>query len=344
MPVTAVSPMSIHHSVFGISFVTLASSFVILQAMILSAGLSPAWQQILTFDAVRVGHVNRATSAWWCASGKVLNVARAVQSLDGDGHTLCTIGGLSGEAIRSEFAVDGIAATWIQTQTSTRVCTTLIDHSHSPPQVTELVENALPITVEELAAFEHAWHERSADADLAVLTGSLPAVANLGRPSGLWSRMLAGGPPAILDVRGPELLAALPHRPLLVKPNREELAATVGRSLNEQSDVIAAMRELNDAGAQWVLVTDGPRPALLSSSDQLWRLIPPTCDVVNPIGCGDCLAAGIAVSLEAGENIVDAVRFGMAASVVNLGQLLPARLSLEHLEQTVQDVTVDQVT
>jgi tagatose 6-phosphate kinase len=311
--------------------------------MILSAGLSPAWQQILTFDAVRVGHVNRATSAWWCASGKVLNVARAVQSLGGDGHTLCTIGGLSGEAIRSEFAADGISASWIETVTSTRVCTTLIDRSHTPPQVTELVENALPVTVEELAAFEQAWHERSADADLAVLTGSLPVVADLGRPTGLWSRMLAGGPPAILDVRGPELLAALPHQPLLVKPNREELAGTVGRSLDDHNDVIAAMRELNEAGAQWVLVTDGPRPALLSSSDQLWRLTPPTSEVVNPIGCGDCLTAGIAVFLEASQKMVPAVRFGMAASVVNLGQLLPARLSLEQVEQTVQDVTVDEV-
>jgi tagatose 6-phosphate kinase len=312
--------------------------------MIFSAGLSPAWQQILTFDAVRIGRVNRATSAWWCASGKVLNVARAVQSLGGDGHTLCTTGGLSGEAIRSEFAADGISATWIETQTSTRVCTTLIDHSHSPPQVTELVENALPVTVEELAAFEHAWHEQCSESDLAVLTGSLPLVSDLGRPTGLWSRLLAGGPSAILDIRGPELLAALPHKPLLVKPNREELADTVNRSLNDDGDVIAAMRELNDAGAQWVLVTDGPRPAFLSSRDQLWRLIPPTREVVNPIGCGDCLTAGIAVFLEVSDEMIHAVRFGMAASVVNLGQLLPARLSLEQVEQTVQDVTVDEVT
>jgi tagatose 6-phosphate kinase len=312
--------------------------------MILSAGLSPAWQQILTFDAIRVGHVNRATSAWWCASGKVLNVARAVQSLAGDGHTLCTLGGLSGEAIGAEFAADGIRATWIGTQTSTRVCTTLIDRSQTPPQVTELVENALPVTADELAAFEQAWHEQSADADLAVLTGSLPPVDDLGRPTALWSRLLADGPPAILDIRGAELLAALPHHPLLIKPNREELAATVGRPLEDQSDVITAMRELNAAGAEWVLVTDGARPALLSSSDELWRMMPPTRAVVNSIGCGDCVAAGIAVALEAGETVVDAVRFGMAASVVNLGQLLPARVSLEQVEQTVQDVTVDEVT
>ena len=39
--------------------------------MIVAAGLTPAWQQILRFDALRLGEVNRAVEAHWCASGKV---------------------------------------------------------------------------------------------------------------------------------------------------------------------------------------------------------------------------------------------------------------------------------
>ncbi len=46
--------------------------------MIVVAGLSPAWQQILSFDELRWGEVNRARSAHWCASGKVLNVGIAL--------------------------------------------------------------------------------------------------------------------------------------------------------------------------------------------------------------------------------------------------------------------------
>jgi len=46
---------------------------------------------------------------------------------------------------------------------------------------------------------------------------------------------------AILDIRGPELLAALERQPLLVKPNREELARTVGRALGTDDDVRAAI-------------------------------------------------------------------------------------------------------
>ena len=38
--------------------------------MILAAGLSPAWQQILVFDRFRPGGVNRAANARLCARGK----------------------------------------------------------------------------------------------------------------------------------------------------------------------------------------------------------------------------------------------------------------------------------
>jgi hypothetical protein len=39
--------------------------------VIIAAGLTPAWQQMLVFDGVRVGEVNRAREAYWCSSGKV---------------------------------------------------------------------------------------------------------------------------------------------------------------------------------------------------------------------------------------------------------------------------------
>jgi len=312
--------------------------------MILTAGLSPAWQQILQFGELQLGEVNRAAAAKWCASGKGLNVGRAVASLGGEGHTLCTVGGLAGEAIRNEFADEGIPATWIETGSATRVCTTLIDASQSPARVTELVENAQPITPDESSAFETGWRQHAGTADVAVLTGSIPDVQGQGRPTDLWARLLEDGPPTILDVRGPELIAALAAKPLLVKPNREELAATVGRELSTQPEVIAAIRELCTAGAQWVLITDGPRPALLSDGERTWRLKPPTTQIVNPIGCGDCLTAGIAVFLDVGPQMVRAVRYGMAAAVVNARNLLPARLSLEEVDRTVQDVTCDEIT
>ena len=49
--------------------------------MILAAGLTPAWQQILSFDQFTLGEVNRARRSVWCGSGKVLNVGCALRQL-----------------------------------------------------------------------------------------------------------------------------------------------------------------------------------------------------------------------------------------------------------------------
>ena len=42
-------------------------------------------------------------------------------------------------------------------------------------------------------------------------------------------------------------------------------------------------------------------------------------EVVNPIGCGDALAAGIAWATRRGDSIVDAVRFGIGQRATTFG-------------------------
>jgi hypothetical protein len=49
--------------------------------VILAAGLSPAWQQIVVLESLSVSEVNRARAVHWCASGKVLNVGLALHRL-----------------------------------------------------------------------------------------------------------------------------------------------------------------------------------------------------------------------------------------------------------------------
>ena len=102
------------------------------------------------------------------------------------------------------------------------------------------------------------------------------------------------------------------------------------------------MRELNRRGAQWVVVTQGAKAVWVSSSERVYRLTPPRiAEVVNPIGCGDCLAAGIAWATRRGDSIVDAVRLGIGRSAVdNLRQLLPCRLDWESVVKLASQVEV----
>ena len=68
------------------------------------------------------------------------------------------------------------------------------------------------------------------------------------------------------------------------------------------------------------------------------RFIPPTIEVVNPIGCGDCLAAGVAWAMEQGSEMLEAIRFGMGAAAENAAMLLPSRLNLQRVRERMMEV------
>jgi len=305
---------------------------------ILAAGLTPAWQQILCLPGLRLGQVNRAQSAHWCASGKVLNVGLALHQLGGPSKTLAPIGGAAGEQLAADLACQGVPARWVACRAATRVCTTLVDSTAG--QITELVENAGTLEPDEVDSYIEAFREEAAAASLVVLTGSLPQ----GVGSNLFDQLLQQTPaPAILDVRGPDLLAALPCQPLLVKPNREELESTLGRKITSDEALIAAMRGLNHRGAQWVLITQGAGPAWLTSASAVYRFQPEVIQVVNPIGCGDCLAAGTAWALRSGHDMPRAVQFGLATAAANAESLLPAQVEPANVAGRVGRIQVEEV-
>ena len=173
--------------------------------MILSAGLTPAWQQLLLFDSFALGEVNRAGRVHWGASGKVLNAVRALHHLGAPCKALTLIGGTTGDAIRRDVATLGIAACWIDGTTPTRVCTTLLEPSRR--LATELVPNAAQATAEELNLFQIAYREEAANATVVVLIGSLP----VGTPTGYYRELLTHTPgKVVLDARGPVFVVGFP--------------------------------------------------------------------------------------------------------------------------------------
>jgi 1-phosphofructokinase family hexose kinase len=306
--------------------------------MILSAGLTPAWQQIMIFDSLRLGEVNRAREVSWHVQGKVVNVGMAVHHLGGPSMTLAPLGGLPIVEFEREFAALGVPHRWIETVAGTRVCTTLVDRASGT--TTELVENGRPMSESELTAFLQAYAEEAARADVAIITGSLPD----GTPPSYYRDLLKNTPcPAVLDFRGEGLLSVLDMKPYIVKPNREELAHTVGRNLETDEQLVAAMRQLNRRGAIWTVVTDGAKSIWVSSADKLYRFQPLASEkIVNPIGSGDAMAAGLAWAIREGFDIVRAVKFGIAAATENLSQLETCRLDRRRVENLAEKVFVEE--
>ncbi|MCS7237138.1 MAG: PfkB family carbohydrate kinase [Thermoguttaceae bacterium] len=307
--------------------------------MIVIGGLTPAWQHILVFEDFRPGRVNRASETRWCASGKVLNAALAAYHLGGLVRVLAAVGGQTRRQIEDDLEVFELDYRWVVTESPTRVCVTVIDRARQ--EVTELVEEAGPLTQAELDQFAAAWREEVAKARVALLIGSLPT-----RTSPDYYRELAASAccPLIVDCAGPPLLATLNRRPFLVKPNREELERTLGCSIRGDEELRRAIEELRAQGAERVLVTNGPAPAWFSGPEGKFRFHPPgAAHKVNPIGSGDALAGAIAVALTQGKNIIEAIKIGMGAAVDNLEQLLPCRLRPTRVAELAAQVWVEQI-
>lgn len=293
----------------------------------------------MLFESLELGEVNRAREAHWCASGKVFNVAIALAQLGAACRLVSPIGRNVREPVEAELVGLGVQSRLTVCDEPTRVCTTLIERPGG--RVTELVENARPLPLEIIHRIVDQYTAEIATAEMAVLTGSLPA----GTPATFYRDLLARTPcRVVLDARGPELLAALEVKPFLVKPNREELGLTVGRPLSDDAALLAAMRELNVRGAEWVVVTEGKRAVWASSHAGVFRGQPLAIErLVNPIGCGDSLAAGLAWGLSMGRGPLDSIALGIAAAAQNAGQLLPGRVSGSLAIEQSRQVAIERV-
>ncbi len=306
--------------------------------MIIAAGLSPAWQQILEVNSLQTGEVNRCRSAHRCASGKVINVGIALEHLGCPCETIFPAGGYVKSLIEADLNQLNVSFHGLSQQNPTRICTTILDRSSG--QTTELVENAAPLSEEEVNAFSAAYLSYPATPTVAVLTGSLPA----GTPVTFYRDLIAKTScPVILDARGPELEAALTAAPFLVKPNLEELERTLSRPLSSIEALIKGMQEINRRGATWVVISQGKEALWATTAEQVYRFTPPRVEAVNPIGCGDSLAAGIACGIHQSWTVPEAIRWGMGAAADNLTQLLPARLSTTNVQAFYEQVEMEQI-
>lgn len=283
--------------------------------MILFLGTTPTLQRSMTFARMTADAVNRARRTRHYASGKSINAARVAHTL---GQTVLTtgfIGGDVGRLMLADLGSAGIPHDFVQVPISTRICTTVIDQTART--ATELVEEPQPVDAALYGDLIQRVNRRLTAANVLVISGSLPPGADPFFYGACLQLADARQVATVLDIRGRELLAALPNQPKIVKPNRSELAQTFDVDLKNESAVLLAMQELIKRGARQVLVSDGPHPALCTDGTSAWRLRPPSITPVSPIGSGDAMAAGLAIAIEQDMDLASAAALAVACGAAN---------------------------
>ncbi|QOY60964.1 1-phosphofructokinase family hexose kinase [Thermophilibacter immobilis] len=261
--------------------------------MIYTLTTNPAIDLNVTTGTLSTDRVNRTRDAVYTPNGKGLNVSFALGHYGVDSQILGFFGGFSGDYIVREAArrcpvrpvtIDGI--------TRVNVFVTTPEGEYKLPNAGAAVCREKQVEMLDLL-------REAGDLSCLVVSGSLPPGVDAGYYDELVDVVRARGAELVLDISHPHLAELVARRPLLIKPNDEEVAAIFGVDVGDEGGALAALSELHRRGAQNVLLTLGGEGAYFSDGAHVWHASAAKVKVLSTACAGDAtLASFLSVWLE----------------------------------------------
>lgn len=273
--------------------------------MILTVTLNPAVDHTITVDDLPgPGDVMKTDAASVDPGGKGINVSKYLAELGTETVASGVIGDFIGWFIRDSLTDEGIAGDFVEIEGRTRLNTTILTDgaeykiNHTGPTIGEG-------TIKDLLCII-----KRNDPEIVVVGGSLPP----GIDSDVIDRIAqAGGWRTVVDVGG-DVLHDLDASYALCKPNRKELAAATGNPADSIIDCCDAAEHLRENGYDRVIASLGADGAVMATSDTLFHAAALATNVVDTVGAGDSLLAGVLSALDRGATDEEALRSGVAVA------------------------------
>lgn len=281
--------------------------------MIVVGGFNSALDKRIDIDALAAGQVHRARAVAAAPGGKGLHVAQALGVLGSEVHLVGLIDAAQRESFETVLRAHGVVFHGIEVA-AIRSCLALRE---SDGRVTEVLEAGPALTPATVDALRETFLALAAEADFAVLSGSLPP----GCPPGLYAELVRATQPrglrCAVDASGEVLRAAAAAQPFLIKPNRDEAAALCGQAVTDIEAAVDLLRTLRRDGVALPVVSLGAQGALAADETQILHAQTPPIAARNPVGSGDCLLAGLVHALARGDDMPQALRLGVACGAAN---------------------------
>ncbi|OLF13536.1 1-phosphofructokinase [Actinophytocola xanthii] len=279
--------------------------------MIVTLTLNPSLDRTIEIARLTRGSLTRATATRLDPGGKGVNVSRALAAHGIRTRAVVPCGGPEGEQLTALLGLEGIDVAAVAVAGHTRSNVSLAEPDGT---VTKINEPGGSLRPEDLERVTESVLTEAAGADWVVASGSLPP----GVPDGYYGRLgrqLTGlGVRFAVDTSGPALAGALDAGPALVKPNRDELAESVGFRIDTVADAVRAAEAVRAAGAEAVLASLGADGAVLVDREGVRWGESPVDRGRSAVGAGDAMLAGYLAGQTSGEDaLIEALSWGAAA-------------------------------
>ena len=279
--------------------------------MIATVTCNPALDILVRPRRFSPGEINRYGAGMCQPGGKGINVSLLLHSLGVETKALALAGGFTGREIARLLEERGCPGDFVwlpqgDSRINLKICPPGGEETQLNGEGPQIPEEAVERLERKLSAL--------GPGDGAVLAGSLPASL----PQDLYARLMKplvkNGVEVAVDTTGEALLAALPCRPFLVKPNLEELEELFSVKLTGLAEIKEQARELQRLGARNVVVSLGAGGALLlEEGGRSLFCHGVRGQAVSTVGAGDSLVAGFLYGWQLHGTLEGGLRWGMAA-------------------------------
>ncbi|WP_205503596.1 1-phosphofructokinase family hexose kinase [Rufibacter psychrotolerans] len=279
---------------------------------IITITVNPAIDKSTRVEAVAPEKKLRCAKPVFEPGGGGINVSRAIKKLGGESCAWFLSGGPTGEKLGELLKAEGVSFRQFRCQEPTRE--NLVVFEESSRQEYRFGMPGPQITEPEWRQLLQALEELEETPEFVIASGSNPP----GVPSDFYAQIaeiaLKKGFKLIVDTSGEALLKAAGKGIYLLKPNLNELTALANKeviSAQEQEDL--ATQVLREGKSQVLVVSLGPRGAMLASPEGFDYVVPPTVKQESAVGAGDSMVGAMVLKLQEGWPLPDVVRYGVAA-------------------------------
>ncbi|MCP3741536.1 1-phosphofructokinase [Rossellomorea sp. BNER] len=306
--------------------------------MITTITLNAALDTTYYLPSFTLGRTNRLKDLHVEPGGKGINVAKVLYSLGEKIIAGGFVGGSNGMKITELLEERNIPHEFVNIQEDSRVCLTIINEEIK--EETEILEQGPTITDEEWSTICDYVKKAATKSKIITLAGSLPKGVPVDGYSQLIEIIQQNGSKAILDTSGEPLRHGLNSGPFAVKPNEHELRQLINKEILTLTDAIDAGKNLLKKGVQYVCISLGGEGALLLNQEEVYHVKAPEIEVVNTIGCGDAMLAGLASGFDKELPIEQILSLATACGAANALQPYAGKVDLDDIEHLRKDIEV----
>jgi len=274
-------------------------------------------------------------------SGKGLNVARVITTLGEEAAVAGLIPENDMRRFSSFIEETGITPFLYEVEGNARINITLNDKQRGC--VTHVNSASAPLPPRIQDEFLQFIEQRIQKESCWCFSGSLPPGFHNDVYSHAINMCKNKGANALLDTRGIALKMGARARPLILKPNLNELQEFFGEEIKGVHHIALSAKRFIDMGIAYVFVSLGVDGMIAIHGNDCLLCSPPEVKTVDTVGCGDALAAGVLVAQKRNFSFIETCRLAIACGSSKSMHEGPGIVTRDEVWQLMEDVKITAI-